>query len=219
MRSDAALLEGNAVKLSGQKSDGYRDRTEGVRTARALLARRQRDRGSSVALASVKPRRRLCRFKRRSRRRATSRLFGWKIAATSLAGQKHIGVDGPLAGRLLAETVHSERRRHSAWRQSHAGRGVRVCVPYAAAICRHDKRHTSGMKCLPRSRTSISRSKFRTRAMPTSSRRAGRRSSPINACAHRFVLGPPAPPIWRALDLGCAPRRREGRRSIRARRE
>lgn len=27
---------------------------------------------------------------------------GWKIAATSLAGQKHIGVDGPLAGRLLA---------------------------------------------------------------------------------------------------------------------
>jgi 2-keto-4-pentenoate hydratase len=27
--------------------------------------------------------------------------FGWKIAATSEAGQKHIGVDGPLAGRLL----------------------------------------------------------------------------------------------------------------------
>lgn len=26
---------------------------------------------------------------------------GWKIAATSIAGQKHIGVDGPLAGRLL----------------------------------------------------------------------------------------------------------------------
>src|SRR6185312_12044678 len=32
-------------------------------------------------------------------------LFGWKIAATSLAGQAHIGVDGPLAGRLLAERV------------------------------------------------------------------------------------------------------------------
>ena len=30
---------------------------------------------------------------------------GWKIAATSLAGQKHIGVDGPLAGRLLANRV------------------------------------------------------------------------------------------------------------------
>src|SRR6185437_16798868 len=32
-------------------------------------------------------------------------LFGWKIAATSAAGQKHINVDGPLAGRLLAERV------------------------------------------------------------------------------------------------------------------
>lgn len=29
------------------------------------------------------------------------RIFGWKIAATSQAGQKHIGVEGPLAGRLL----------------------------------------------------------------------------------------------------------------------
>jgi 2-keto-4-pentenoate hydratase len=27
---------------------------------------------------------------------------GWKIAATSAAGQRHIAVDGPLAGRLLA---------------------------------------------------------------------------------------------------------------------
>src|SRR5689334_3643638 len=32
-------------------------------------------------------------------------LFGWKIAATSLAGQQHVKVDGPLAGRLLAEKV------------------------------------------------------------------------------------------------------------------
>lgn len=32
-------------------------------------------------------------------------LFGWKIAATSAAGQRHINVDGPLAGRLLAERL------------------------------------------------------------------------------------------------------------------
>ena len=31
--------------------------------------------------------------------------FGWKIAATSKAGQQHIGVDGPLAGRLLQKRV------------------------------------------------------------------------------------------------------------------
>jgi 2-keto-4-pentenoate hydratase len=32
-------------------------------------------------------------------------IVGWKIAATSLAGQKHIGVDGPLAAPLLANRV------------------------------------------------------------------------------------------------------------------
>jgi 2-keto-4-pentenoate hydratase len=32
-------------------------------------------------------------------------VVGWKIAATSLAGQKHINVDGPLAGPLLANRV------------------------------------------------------------------------------------------------------------------
>ncbi|MCX7863486.1 MAG: hypothetical protein N2423_00380 [Novosphingobium sp.] len=35
-------------------------------------------------------------------------LFGWKIAATSPAGQAHIAVDGPLAGRILAERVIEE---------------------------------------------------------------------------------------------------------------
>jgi len=35
--------------------------------------------------------------------RSAAPLYGWKIAATSVAGQKHINVDGPLAGRLLRE--------------------------------------------------------------------------------------------------------------------
>src|SRR5262249_54793955 len=30
---------------------------------------------------------------------------GWKIAATSKAGQAHIRVDGPIAGRLLKDRV------------------------------------------------------------------------------------------------------------------
>jgi 2-keto-4-pentenoate hydratase len=41
----------------------------------------------------------------RLERRSRAPLFGWKIAATSRAGQTHIGVDGPLAGRLLAEWI------------------------------------------------------------------------------------------------------------------
>ncbi len=37
--------------------------------------------------------------------RTAAPLFGWKIAATSTAGQAHIAVDGPLAGRILAERL------------------------------------------------------------------------------------------------------------------
>src|SRR5689334_10988241 len=35
--------------------------------------------------------------------RSPQPLFGWKIAATSVAGQRHLNVDGPLAGRLFRE--------------------------------------------------------------------------------------------------------------------
>lgn len=38
-------------------------------------------------------------------RLSAQKIFGWKIAATSMAGQQHIGVDGPLAGRLLEKRV------------------------------------------------------------------------------------------------------------------
>ena len=38
-------------------------------------------------------------------------IVGWKIAATSVAGQKHIGVDGPLAGRLLADRAFAAGTR------------------------------------------------------------------------------------------------------------
>lgn len=37
---------------------------------------------------------------------AGSPVVGWKIAATSAAGQAHIQVDGPLPGRILSSFVH-----------------------------------------------------------------------------------------------------------------
>ena len=40
-------------------------------------------------------------------RLAASPVVGWKIAATSVAGQKHINVDGPLGGRLLKSRIVS----------------------------------------------------------------------------------------------------------------
>ena len=51
-------------------------------------------------------------------------LFGWKIAATSEAGQRHINVAGPLAGRILAETVLPDDGTASM-----AGNAMRVAEP------------------------------------------------------------------------------------------
>jgi 2-keto-4-pentenoate hydratase len=38
-------------------------------------------------------------------KQSTQALTAWKLAATSIAGQKHIGVSGPLIGRYIAERV------------------------------------------------------------------------------------------------------------------
>src|ERR1700690_1373919 len=51
-------------------------------------------------------------------------LFGWKIAATSEAGQKHINVDGPMAGRILSQTVLPDGGTASM-----AGNEMRVAEP------------------------------------------------------------------------------------------
>jgi 2-keto-4-pentenoate hydratase len=49
---------------------------------------------------------------------------GWKIAGTNVAGQRHIGVDGPLAGRLLAERLFEDGATLSL-----AGNRMRVAEP------------------------------------------------------------------------------------------
>lgn len=41
----------------------------------------------------------------RRERFSTAGVHGWKIAATSTAGQRHINVDGPLAGRIFGERL------------------------------------------------------------------------------------------------------------------
>ncbi|MGH6882209.1 MAG: 2-keto-4-pentenoate hydratase [Hypericibacter sp.] len=65
----------------------------GRRMARLPEAIRPRTRAEGYAIQA------------RIERHTAKPVFGWKIAATSKAGQAHIGVDGPMAGRLLAERV------------------------------------------------------------------------------------------------------------------
>jgi len=127
-------------------------------------------------------------------------LFGWKIAATSEAGQKHINVDGPMAGRILAETVIPDGGTASM-----AGNEMRVAEPEFAFRMRVD---------LPARTTPYTMQQVLD-AVDTlhpaieipDSRFADFVSAGAaqiiadNACAHLFVLGSPTSADWRSLDL------------------
>jgi 2-keto-4-pentenoate hydratase len=127
-------------------------------------------------------------------------LFGWKIAATSEAGQKHINVDGPMAGRILAETVIADGGTASM-----AGNEMRVTEPEFAFRMRVD---------LPARTTPYTMQQVLD-AVDTlhpaieipDSRFADFVSAGAaqiiadNACAHLFVLGPATSADWRARDL------------------
>jgi 2-keto-4-pentenoate hydratase len=128
------------------------------------------------------------------------KLFGWKIAATSEAGQKHINVDGPMAGRILSETVIPDGGTASM-----AGNEMRVAEPEFAFRMAAD--------LPPRSRPYSVRDVLD--AVGTlhpaieipDSRFADFVSAGAeqiiadNACAHLFLLGAPTTANWRALDL------------------
>jgi 2-keto-4-pentenoate hydratase len=127
-------------------------------------------------------------------------LFGWKIAATSEAGQKHINVDGPMAGRILSETVIPDGGTASM-----AGNEMRVGEPEFA--------FRMGRDLPPRSQPYTVREVLD--AVDTlhpgieipDSRFSDFVSAGYaqiiadNACAHLFVLGAPTTANWRALDL------------------
>src|SRR5689334_10023051 len=127
-------------------------------------------------------------------------LFGWKIAATSEAGQKHINVGGPMAGRILAETLIPDGGTASM-----QGNRMAVAEPEFAFRMRVD---------LPARSTPYSVSQVLD-AVDTlhpaieipDSRFADFVSAgeaqliADNACAHLFVLGPATTADWRAMDL------------------
>ena len=125
---------------------------------------------------------------------------GWKIAATSKAGQTHIGVDGPLAGRLLAERTYA-----SGATVSLTGNRMRVAEPEFAFRCgtRLSARAApytvaevvAAMDALIPA-LEVPDSRFEDFA------RSGAAQLVADcACARDFVLGVPAADDWRGLDL------------------
>lgn len=127
-------------------------------------------------------------------------LFGWKIAATSTGGQRHIGVDGPLAGRLLAERVLQPDTRpsldgnHMAVAEPEfAFRMGRTLAPREEPYERHDV--LAAVEALHPA-IELPSSRF------TDFTKVG--SAQLiadNACAHQFLLGPVVDKDWRELDL------------------
>jgi 2-keto-4-pentenoate hydratase len=131
---------------------------------------------------------------------SSDKLFGWKIAATSEAGQKHINVAGPMAGRILAETVIADGGTASM-----AGNEMRVAEPEFAFRMRLDlpARPTpyTVQEVLDAVGTlhpaiEIPDSRF---ADIVSAGEAQLIAD--NACAHLFVLGPATSADWRSIDL------------------
>lgn len=137
-------------------------------------------------------------------RRTAAPLFGWKIAATSKAGQHHIAVDGPLAGRLLRERV-----------RPHGGE-----VPYGAnhmRVAEAEFAFVLGRDLPPRRNPyTVEEVLDAVAALHPAIEIPDSRYDDFtivgaaqliadNACAHYFVLGPAAPGTWRAMDLAGHP--------------
>jgi len=127
-------------------------------------------------------------------------LYGWKIAATSAAGQKHIGVDGPLAGRLLAERVIADggdcvlgNNLMKVAELEFAFRMGRDLPPRPEPYTQ-DEVLAAVATLHPAIEIPDSRYEhFATVGLA--------QLVADNACAHRFILGPAASDDWRGLDL------------------
>ena len=131
---------------------------------------------------------------------STRPLFGWKIAATSLGGQQHIAVDGPLAGRLLSEMVHPDGttltlgpNRMRVAEAEFAFRMSRDLPPRAAPYGFDEVLDAVAALHLA---IEVPDSRFEDFTIVGAAQIIA-----DNACAHQFVLGPEAPATWRTVDL------------------
>lgn len=131
---------------------------------------------------------------------ASGKLFGWKIAATSEAGQRHINVDGPMAGRILSDTVIADGGTASM-----GGNEMRVAEPEFAFRMRADLPPRNSPYTMQEMLEAVGT--LHPAIEIPDSRFAdfvGAGAAQIiadNACAHLFVLGAPTTSNWRALDL------------------
>ena len=127
-------------------------------------------------------------------------LFGWKIAATSEGGQRHIGVDGPLAGRLFSERVLQPGETPTL-----SGNHMDVAEPefafrigktLSARAQPYDQDEVLQMVDALHLAIELPSSRFNDFATVGAAQLIA-----DNACAHQFLLGPAVGDFWRDRDL------------------
>jgi 2-keto-4-pentenoate hydratase len=127
---------------------------------------------------------------------------GWKIAATNVAGQQHIGVDGPLAGRLYASRTHAPGRPVSMF-----GNRMAVAEP---EFCFRMARTVAGPA--PAGRWTVTEVEAAVGSLHLAIELPNSRFADFvragaaqliadNACAHETVIGPAVTADWHAMDL------------------
>jgi 2-keto-4-pentenoate hydratase len=127
-------------------------------------------------------------------------ILGWKIAATSRAGQAHIAVDGPLAGRLLKERVLKNGATFSL-----SGNLMRVAEAEFAFRFRRDLERRERRYELSEVLDAVE-SLHPAIEVPDSRYEdytvvGAPQLIADNACACWFLLGEPAEANWREVDL------------------
>lgn len=133
-------------------------------------------------------------------RRSAAPLFGWKIAATSQAGQAHIRVDRPMCGRLLAERVFEECTP-----VPFGSNSMRVAEAEFAFRMGQSLEPRDTLYAIPEVMDAVA-TLHPAIEIPDSRYQdfvsvGAAQLIADNACAHYFVLGAAAPESWRCLDL------------------
>jgi len=131
-------------------------------------------------------------------------VLGWKIAATSEAGQRHINVSGPLAGRIFSGQVLAPGAQVPA-----AGNRMRVAEPemafvMARTLAPRETPYSEGEVMAAVASLNPSLEIPNSRFEPFTGAGEAQLLAD-NACAHQFMLGPAAPELWRTLDLSQHP--------------
>ena len=125
---------------------------------------------------------------------------GWKIAATSVAGQRHIGVEGPLAGRILGGAVRPDGATISL-----AANRMRVAEPefafrFAEAVPPRAEPWTAE-EVLARVASLHLAIEIPDSRFADFARVGGPALIADDACSRELVLGAAVAADWRTLDL------------------